>query len=273
MGIPLVIGALSDGSAHRDVPPVTSRPTTLNTAPPVAGPAVAARAALVSWARRSLSTQSVIVSDQATLANLHRAGFAAAVRFGDPTAATLVRVDYVIDVAGSGVTGDVAARSRTNVLAHSLPLAIVGPARTPSSARQVFPKHLDAARAQQKSDAALRTKAGRELLANPAVVPDAGVRAALRHGTLDLRVDNVLADLAATTGVVYVSKPVRDPAETRAGLPIRSVVVTTEDARATQSILRSMGAPYRPETIESISPRRLRIAWRPAIAVDTTVGG
>jgi hypothetical protein len=107
------------------------------------------------------------------------------------------------------------------------------------------------------------------------VHPDGATRALLLAGSIDVRAENVLTQLARTT-TIYVTDPTADPAETRAGLPIRSVVVTTPDAQHAQDVqgaLDALAVPNRPSSIQTISPRKFRLTWQPSVAPEISMGG
>jgi hypothetical protein len=251
----------------RPVAPVSSHPVTVDAAS-------AQRSAMVAWAERNLDHEAAVVSDRATVALLRASGFRDVISFAHLGQTPVATVDYGLfvpgAVPGSAPAGDAAARLRN----LSLPVALFGPAQPAASARQVFPHGTATAVKRQVRDGALQRSGGQQLLTNPAVRPDATTRAALLAGSIDLRVENVLA-LLATSTTLYVTDPVAEPAETRAGLPVRSVVVTTvgsQQAQDVQNTLSTLTVPYRPD-IEDISPRKFRLIWQPAVAPATSIGG
>jgi hypothetical protein len=258
----------SHGGAHAS--PGTTAHASPSTAVSV-GPAAADRAAMVAWAHRSLSRSATIAADSATVADLRRAGFASALDFGRVGTTSLPTVDYVFDVPGSALT----SAPVTRLLRDSLPLALFDAERTPASVRQMFPTGFADALHRLESNDELQRSGGAELIANRALHADAATRALLLSGSIDLRVQNVLAKLARTT-TIYVTDPTAEAAETRAGLPIRSIVVTTPDAQRAQDAQTALGAltfPYRPSSVQDISPRKFRLSWQPAVALATSVGG
>lgn len=208
----------------------------------------------------------MIVSDTTTTAALRKSGFSSATAFGDATPQQLANADYMIDVPTE--TGATALALR----AQSLPVATFGTGAGVVSAREVLGSEVGAARSRLAADAELRTGAGRELLANHGLVPDAALRALLQDGRVDIRAETVLSDLASL-GRVEASDPTVDPAERRAGRPVRSLSVTSTDVRATQALLTSVAVPYRPDTVAMVSPHKLRLTWMPAVSPAPSAGG
>lgn len=249
---------------HRDDTASRAAPSRLvQSARPAAPPA--ALTAALAWVHRSLSPGSTIAADASTAATLRRGGFPLAIDVGS-AAGRLSTVDYLIDVASDSTSAEQRVRAR------SLPLALFGSAADQVSVREVFPGGVTSARTRDAADARLRVEAGRELLTNPRLAPDAATRAELAVGALDFRVETVLSDLAGTDQVA-VGDLVLDPAERRADRPVRSVSVTTTDLRATQAVLARIRAPYRPDTVVMVSARKLRLTWMPAIAPAPSAGG
>ncbi|HEY7007331.1 MAG TPA: hypothetical protein VH395_00235 [Jatrophihabitantaceae bacterium] len=238
--------------------------------PVATGPGAAERAAMVSWAQRSLSRSATIAADGATVAALRLAGFTGSLDFSELRLTPLATVDYVFEVPGSAPT----TAPASTLVRGSLPLALFG-GKQAASVRQVIPTGLaDAQRRIQTNDAQQRS-AGTQLVADPAVHVDGATRALLLSGAIDVRVENVLSQLART-GTIYVTDPTAEPAETRAGLPIRSIVITTPDdqhAQAVQNALDALTVPYQPSSIQTISPRKLRLTWQPSVAPAISMGG
>ncbi len=237
---------------------------------PIGG--AAQRAAAMIWASRSLSREAVIVGDAASIPTLRSLGFRLAVSFENLRARPEPTLDYVLDIPATVPSYETAAGgARARLVRLSLPLAVFGTGATAATMREILPDGTEAMARKRADNADVQKTAGRELVRNAELVLDSATKTALLSGKVDLRVENVLSELASM-GLVYVSDPQLDPAEARAGQPVRSVVISTRDQRATQSMLSSMIAPYRPETMQLISPQKLRLTWQPAIAPATSVG-
>ncbi|MDQ2839386.1 MAG: hypothetical protein M3Y42_20425 [Actinomycetota bacterium] len=269
IGIPVALHLNS--SSHPVAKPVAA-PATARVKPataPAGATAARQRAELLSWVTSYLPRDSVIVTDQASGTELKTAGFTSVLTFGTLGSTPVQTVDYVVDVPGSQAQqGGPAGRGQ--LLASSLPLAAFGSGAAADTARELFASTANMS-AREHADADLRRQGGSELSANPAIVADAASRSVLVKGQLDLRAQNVLT-LLASTGTIYLTNPVLIPAEQRLGQPVRSIVITSNSADAVQNILNSMIAPYKPDTIVSVSQRKLRLSWNPAIAPVATVG-
>jgi hypothetical protein len=215
--------------------------------------------AQLAWVLANLSRSAVIVADPADVATLRAGGFSAAISYEDSQTRALPTLDYVLWNPGADPTPSV-----SRLVNASLPLAVFGTGTGAPSLRQVFSAGLVAARSDQARDAALRASSGVQLLANPRLKVDAASTAILRAGQLDLRAQNV-TNVLATGAPIWLTIAATDPAEQRAGLPARSITVTTQDSAAMQVTLASLTPPYRP-VITSIAPNKVRLTWPPQIA-------
>lgn len=263
VGIPIALHASSPASTTSSpVPPVA----VASTSNPAGTDLARQRAQLLGWVRSYLPTDSVIVTDQVSRDQLRTAGFSQVLAFGELGDTPLQTVDYVLNVPAA-TASQAGEAGRTSLLASSQSLAVFGSA----TAREFFPQPTATISQRRRADAQLRAQGGTELGTNPAIVADAATRSVLAAGQLDLRAQNVL-NLLASSGTIYVTDPTLVPAEQQIGQPVRSIVITTDGTSATQNILASMIAPYKPDSIVQLSQRKLRLTWSPAIAPVSTVG-
>lgn len=238
-------------------------------APKSSAPAVSAeqRAELIAWVGQNLAHDAVLVGDQETVSQLRAAGFGSAKSYAEISGVPVQTIDYVLDVPATSP----ASTAATQLLATSLPIAKFGTGTGAATAREFFPGGTADAIRREQSDAQLRRSGGEQLGQNSAIVADAGTAAVLRAGQLDLRAQSVL-NLLAVSGTIYLSDATAIAAEQRAGLPVRSVLITTDDLPGAQASLATMTAPYKPDTIVTVSPRKMRLTWQPAIAPVAIVG-
>jgi hypothetical protein len=107
--------------------------------------------------------------------------------------------------------------------------------------------------------------AGAALLRNPRLRVDAGPRAVLARGSLDLRAATVLALLAAQADVHVTAIPV-DAAEAAADRPARTVVADVPDRPALTTTLRMLHDGYPPARVDSLPGNGTRLIWAVGLA-------
>ena len=86
----------------------------------------------------------------------------------------------------------------------------------------------------------------------------------MQAGLLDIRAASFLVQLARTTRV-YVIDIACDSAETRAGRPCRTIVVSTGDMNMLQQTLSASALNYKPISVREIDHDSVRLQWIPAI--------
>jgi hypothetical protein len=247
------------GGTHTNAVSASASSVTDLPTPPVAQ--------LISWARTNLPTAAVIVSDTGNVSALRDAGFTSATTFQDTTSAALRALDYVLWTSGSETS-----EQSSKLLNSSLPLAVVADGAQEASLRQIYPDGAKAAASDQTRDLSLRKAGGAQLATNPALIIDAATRASLRQGKLDLRAQNVV-NLLAANGRIGLSIGSEQAIETRAGLPPRVVTITASEPAAMKVTLAALAPPYRPSSIMSIAPNKVRLSWLPEVAPVAAVGG
>jgi hypothetical protein len=252
--------------AANGVSPGVGKPAESASSPSAGDGAVNVEAQVLAWAKANLSPQSVIATDDATLIALKNAGFISATTFDTGARLAPATVDYLLSMPG--VT---ASPEQSALIAMSLPLAIWGSGANTATMRQIFVAGAATAQTDQAKDGALRHTGGAQLGQNPGITADVTAQAALLAGNLDLRAQNVCAVLA-TSGHIFLSVNALDPAEQRAGLPIRSITVTASNASSMQVVLAALTPPFVPK-ITAIAPGKVTLTWPPQVAPVAIVGG
>ncbi|HKC26824.1 MAG TPA: hypothetical protein VKB75_02320 [Jatrophihabitans sp.] len=138
---------------------------------------------------------------------------------------------------------------------HSLTVASLGSYEV----REVTADLAAAVRAR-RADLADRERGGAALADNPSIRMSAPLRTAVRDGLLDLRAQAVLAQLAALMPLRLMAID-GVPAETRAGLPARSVVIRVPNRAAAERQLSHVAAAYRPSQVVRAAGNTLRLTW------------
>jgi hypothetical protein len=221
---------------HKSSPPIS----TLSTVGP--GPAVQA---IALWLRTELPPGAQILADASTAALLRSAGSRFAL--GSPT--TCRAGDFVVTAT---TPADAAA---LRCIHMSLPVAEDGAAQV----RQVVVDVAAAGRERADALAEQRT-GGIALAANRAIIMTAAVASAVRSGALDLRVEAVLAVLAQH-GRYTLRALLPVAAETRAGLPTRSIELAFPGGTDVTAALAGVTGTYRPSSVTHPTPGATVLRW------------
>ncbi len=225
----------------------------------------ATAAAVLSWVQRNLPPLSGVVAPEGLAKQLEAVGFTHVVS-DDRAGIDWSTVQFLIAGTGPRRPALVAAE----LAGHGAPVAIFGTGSAELSVMQLLAGTGSPA-VRMKMDATVRTRAGEQLLANPAVHPDAAARSLLAAGRLDMRAATILATLAQNSEVA-VGGFVQDPAEQRAGLPIRSMTITVPDLdQANQAVFAAMSL-FHPSATKPTGADSERLTWSPAVAPVTTTG-
>jgi hypothetical protein len=212
-----------------------------------------------AWAGRELPHNAQILTDPDAAAPLVAAGFvnvhAISAQAANSPAQTF---EYVVvgPTLRQSANTDGAAMSALNA---SLPVAAFGAGANEVVIRQASADPA-AVIARKAVDAETRRTAEAELLRNPAVQASGAASAALQSGALDLRAATVLAFLANSSHVVFTNVTA-DPPEQAAGLPIRSIDISSDAPAAMQTILSTLPLSYQPMSMTRLSDGAERVVW------------
>jgi hypothetical protein len=245
---PALISAPSSSSGSASATP--SRPAQANTA-----------STMTKWAEVNLSKAAVIVADPSVLAGLRTEGFTKV--HADTEAAGLDwhTVDYLIGPTSGGDDSSL----RAALLRSSVPVAVFGTQASAMKVAQVFASGSADVLADQRKDRTDRQLAGAQLAKNPNVIASGLSRTVLSSGELDLRTATVLA-LLAQQDQVRLTATAQDPAEKRAGLPIRIVTITVDQPQDAETVLGGLPVAYQPRSVTTISESSMTLRWPVAVA-------
>lgn len=219
----------------------------------------AAQTNLGHWAKANLSTAAVIVADAKVAKTLRSAGFTHVVR-DTSTSTDWHMVAYLI----RGRDGAHPSALRTKLAAASAPVAEFGSGTGELTVSEVHPELGSDLAARIRADRLARHQAGTELVKNPMIRFSPSAKKVVSAGKLDIRPASFLVQLGRTTPV-YVIDIVCNAAESRAGRPCRTIVVSTGDMNMLQQTVSTSALDYKPTSVDQIDHDAVRLQWIPAI--------
>ena len=219
------------------------------------------RTQLITWSIQNLARNSVIVADRATATRLQSAGFGNAHNDSDGTDLSSDKVNYLMSVPGS----DNSSPIRSQCARGAIQVAAFGASATPTTVALVSADDQAQIAALQSANAAGRKQAGRQLSANPNFTSNLGPEGQLISGRLDLRAETVLALLTQQTRVTLTSTTA-DPAEAKAGLPVRTITIHVSDPSQVTATLDELPATYKPTGVDQSADGTFDLQWPVAAA-------